>query len=293
MGDRDLVVIYNPAGGRASALEELRAGLTDRGTEATWHATTEDEPGAGIARTAAAGGAAVVVAAGGDGTIRSCAEGLLGTDVPLGIIPTGTGNVLARDLEIPLNIGEALDVVLSGRVRHIDVAFANGEPFVGMAGMGLAADMIRDSSVQLKKRLGPMAYVATATRNLWRPPFEVTLQLGNRIEREYKATMVLVATAGRALGGISPFPDAEVADGLLRLLVLEAWGLGESLRAFAAVLLGRSHDLVRRDAVRHVTVTTRRPQPYEVNGELRPRVSRLEVSIRPRALRVIVQDSPG
>jgi diacylglycerol kinase family enzyme len=234
----------------------------------------------------------MVIAAGGDGTVRACAEGMLDSEVPLGLIPIGTGNALARDLGIPEDVEASIDVLSRGIIHPIDVGVANGEPFVGFAGMGLAARMIRDSDTEMKSTVGPLAYLASAVRNLWKPRFRVELTLDTGEVEERRATLVLVATAGVAPGGLTPFPDSRPGDGLLRVLTVDAYGLFDSLRALGAVVAGRPHELVTRHVARACVAETRTPQPYELNGESRPETTRVRFHIRPRALRVLAPATP-
>ena len=283
-----LVVVYNPTSGRSDALVEVRKALEARGMRARYVATSASDPGAGHARRAVEEGVSRVLVAGGDGTMRSCAEGLMGTGASMGLIPLGTGNVLARDLGIPSDIGDAVEVALNGEIRPIDVGLANGEAFVGISGLGLAARMIRDADSELKAAIGPGAYLTSALRHLWRAPFRVRLTLGSGERIERRATLVLVATAGEAPGGVKPFPESRPGDGLLGALIVEARGLLDSMRALVAVLLGRRHELVERHAARSVVVETRRPKAYELNGEYRRETTRIEYSIRARALLVVV-----
>lgn len=288
MSDVDLVVIHNPTSGRSDSLADVREVLEARGARARYVATTAGDPGAGHARRAVEEGVSRVLVAGGDGTMRSCAEGLMGTGVAMGLIPLGTGNVLARDLGIPTEIGGAVETALNGEIRRVDVGLANGEAFVGISGLGLAAWMIRDADADLKAAIGPGAYLTSALRHLWREPFRVRLTLGTGERVDRSATLVLVATAGEAPGGLRPFPQAEPGDGLLRALIVEGRGLLNSVRALVAVLQGRRHELVQRHAARRVVVETHRPVGYELNGEYRQKTTRIEYSVRPGALNVLV-----
>lgn len=282
------MVVYNPAAGRNGELEQVREALTDRGADLPWISTTTRDPGVGVARDAAEEGASAVIAVGGDGTARSCAEGLLGSGVPLGLIPIGTGNLLARGLGIPIAVAESVAVALLGSTRMIDVGLANGEPFVVMAGMGLDARMIKDADPGLKSRLGPIAYLASAARHLRRPPFAVSLVLDGDRERSYRATMVLVANLGELPGGVSLFPDADPADGLLDVLIVEATGVLGWLGVVAATLMRRRRAGIHRHSARRAEIRTTSPQPYEVDGEERPRTRRVELSVRPAALSCVV-----
>ena len=115
-----------------------------------WLETTPDETGRGLAEAAVAEHVDVVLASGGDGTVTACADGVAGSGVPLAVLPAGTGNLLARNLGLPLGLDAALVVALNGRDRRLDVGNANGHPFVAMAGIGFDA-MLLDSTSQRSK----------------------------------------------------------------------------------------------------------------------------------------------
>src|ERR1700728_2363460 len=110
-------------------------------------------PAAGRPRRRFSAGVDLVIACGGDGTVTACAEGVAGTGVPLAIIPLGTGNLLARNVGVPMGLEEALEVALGGVQRPIDAGRVNGSLFVVMAGLGLDARMLDDTTEPLKKRL--------------------------------------------------------------------------------------------------------------------------------------------
>ena len=113
-----------------------------------------EDPGEGQARMAAKAGADLVLACGGDGTVTACAAGLAGTGIPLAVIPLGTGNLLARNLGLPIDLGGALTVALAGSVRRLDAGTANGSLFLVVAGLGLDAKMLDGTSEPVKKRFG-------------------------------------------------------------------------------------------------------------------------------------------
>src|SRR4051794_32539535 len=137
-------VIVNP--NRVTGVDELRKAVDDQVTEAGWPAplwyeTTEEDPGTGQARQAVDEGAEVVFVSGGDGTVRAAIEGLAGTDAALAVLPGGTGNLLAANLDIPTETVEGVDIALGGRRRAVDVGEVDGQVFAVMAGMGLDAAM--------------------------------------------------------------------------------------------------------------------------------------------------------
>ncbi|MDQ1540269.1 MAG: hypothetical protein QOH29_995, partial [Actinomycetota bacterium] len=174
-----------------------------------WLETTEEDPGRGQAEDAIKQGVDVVLVCGGDGTITACAAALANSRVPLAIVPAGTGNLLARNLELPLDRDAALEIALTGSDRTLDVGTIDGEPFVVMAGMGLDAVMLSDASEALKARVGWAAYVLSAARHLRDRPVEVELTGDDAAPIHRRIHGLVVGNVGRLQGGVPLLPDAE------------------------------------------------------------------------------------
>jgi undecaprenyl-diphosphatase len=259
-----------------------------------------DKASAGIAaaRDAVADGADLVVAAGGDGTVRSCAEGLADTDIPLGIVPLGTANLLARTLGIPTQTKAALAVALDthgaapgtggSRDRRIDLATADGAPFTAMAGMGLDAAVV--AATKLKHHLGWLAYAMSGAVHLAVPPirFSIRMDDGPLVERE--ARCVVVGNSGLLPGGFTLLPKSRIDDGLLDIGVLAPHGLFGWARIATRVLThSRHHDRQLEWFQAHtVEITAHAIVPREVDGEVVSPGRTLTVAVRPRALTVRV-----
>ncbi len=264
--------------------------MTERGwDEPLWLETTPEETGEGQARTAVAAGAGLVLASGGDGTITACAAGLAGSGVPLGILPCGTGNLLARNLGLPLDLAEALDIALAGGEKLLDVGIANGRPFVVMAGIGFDAEMLADTDEGLKKRAGWAAYALSALRHLWDRPTRVVLRADGGPPVRRWASGVIVGNVGELQGNLQLLPDAAPDDGVLDVAVLSAWGVVGWAGLVADVLLLR-HRTARltRLTCRELAVETRRPRPWEIDGDVMGTAGRLEVTLKPGELLVRV-----
>src|ERR1700744_3530023 len=150
--------------------KSVRQAMDDHGSaergggEPLWLETTREDPGRGQAESAVSAGVDLVLACGGDGTVTACAEGVTGTGVPLAIVPMGTGNLLARNMGLPMGMDEALAVALGGVQQPIDAGRVNGTLFVVMAGLGLDAQMLSDTSDSLKKRLGWIGHAISGRR---------------------------------------------------------------------------------------------------------------------------------
>ena len=229
-----------------------------------------------------------MLASGGDGTITACAGGIAGTGVPLGVLPCGTGNLLARNLGLPLSLDEALAVALTGSDRRLDVGTANGRPFVVMAGIGFDAEMLDGADERLKSRVGWAAYVLSALRHLRDRPVRMALRADGGPPQRRWASGVIVGNVGSLQGNVRLLPDAAPDDGVLDVAVLAASGWTGWLRLAADVLLRRKTGRVAHLTCRELTVQASRARPWEVDGEVAGTTRQLRVTLEPGSLLVRV-----
>jgi YegS/Rv2252/BmrU family lipid kinase len=257
--------------------------------EPLWLETKPDDTGERLARSAVESGVDVVLASGGDGTITACVAGVAGTGIPLGVLPCGTGNLLARNLGLPLDLEEALAVALTGTQRRLDVGTANGRPFVVMAGIGFDAEMLAGASEELKKRAGWAAYAFSGLRHLWDRPTRVVLRVDGGPPLRRWASGVIVGNVGMLQGNVRLLPDAAPDDGVLDVAVLTAWGVVGWLGLLADVLLLRRKTArLTRLTCRELVVDAGRARSWEVDGDVIAATRRLTVSVRPKSLLVRV-----
>lgn len=278
-------VVFNPTM-PADRIEDLREQFATRSLKPEWKSTTEEDPGKGQTEAAVEAGSELIIVCGGDGTVRSCAEGLLGTGIPLAIIPAGTGNLLARNLEIPMDFSNAFDIALSGERVAIDTGVANGETFTVMAGAGRDADIMEDTSSEAKDRLGGLAYVIEAVRHLNDEPIEAAITIDGKEVAGGSWVTILVANVSRLQGGVDLFPDSTPNDGNLSLLGIHAESIGETLAAGMAAALNSESDGVFRAGGRRFGLEFSSPTNYEIDGEPRQEVERLDIELRPQSLMV-------
>jgi diacylglycerol kinase family enzyme len=200
-----------------------------------WFATTEDDPGQGATRRALAVKADIVMAAGGDGTVRAVAEALRGSGTPITLLPSGTGNLLARNLGLPLNNLElSVADAFTGADRPIDLGLAEitrtgGEVeenvFLVMAGLGLDARMIALTDSKLKKAVGWLAYVDAGMRALPSlKPVRLRYSVDEGQERQLSVHTILIGNCGALPGGILLLPAAKPDDGILDIAALRPQG---------------------------------------------------------------------
>ena len=264
----------------------VRQVMDDHGwDEPLWLETTPEDPGRGQAESAVSAGVDLVLACGGDGTVTACAEGVAGTGVPLAIIPMGTGNLLARNIGLPMDMDEALAVAL-GRVQQpIDAGRVNGTLFVVMAGLGLDAQMLSGTSEPLKKRLGWLAYAISAARHLGDRPIRVTVSADGGRRRRMRASALIVGNVGWLRGGLPLLPDARPDDGMLDAVVLIAGGLTRWLAVAADIVLRRpARGGIYRVQFTELQVTLDQEQPWELDGEIMGSTRQLAVVAQPGAL---------
>jgi len=287
--------VVNPI--KVDDLEEFKkdvsAALTAHGwDEPMWSQTTPADPGSGQAAHAADAGVDLVIAAGGDGTVTACAAGLAGQLVPLAILPTGTGNLLAINLGIPLDRARAVEVALTGVDRKIDLGVANGRPFVAMAGLGLDAKMLRSTSEAAKKRFGYAAYLVAALRHVGDPPLRVTVRTDGGRPKKYSATGIIIGNVGWLQGGIRLLPDAQPDDGLLDAAVLTSRGLVSSIVLGLRILLRRDGTQVVRGSFRSLRIRVDREHLWEIDGEVIGSTKELKVGVHAEKLLLRVPAGP-
>ncbi|MDP5315832.1 diacylglycerol kinase family protein [Streptomyces poriferorum] len=240
------VVIVNPTVTEDAQRDGLRLVLEQHGHHAAeFVTTTADDPGGGQASAAIEAGASLVVVCGGDGTVRAAADSLAGTGVPLAVVPCGTGNLLARNLGLPLRPADALAAALSGRARRIDIGRIEGDclpatRFTAMAGAGLDAAMLENTGDRAKSAWGWPAYVVAGVSSLRAPRMSVAIRLDSGPVLHRTARMVLLANIGKVQGGAALVPAAEPDDGLIDLAVFDPHGPTGWLRTLGILLRGRS-----------------------------------------------------
>ena len=213
-----------------------------------------------------------------------------GTDTAVAILPAGTANLLAMNLQIPDDITEAVRIGLHGDRRRMDTGSVNGERFTVMAGAGFDARMIAEADRGLKDRLGRVAYLYTGMRNLGARRMKATVEVDGKRFFKGRVSCVLAANVGTIMGGIEAFPDARPDDGLLELGVVTAKNPVQWARIFGRLMLGRAEDSPFAEITRGAKIKIRfdRKIPYELDGGARPARRELRIKARPHSITICV-----
>ena len=277
-------------------LLELRRELERQGvSEPMWYEVPKSRKAPKRVREALDAGADLIFVWGGDGMVQRCVDAVDGHAATLAIVPAGTANLFATNLEIPKDIEQAVHIGLHGPRRMLDVGRMNGERFAVMAGAGFDAQMIRAADAGLKDRIGRVAYVWTGMKELGRKPFEAKIKVDGSTWFEGKASSVLLGNVGELFGGVEAFEDARPDDGLLELGVVTADDLLEWTRTIARTAVGASSTspFVRVTKAKTASVTFDRKVLYELDGGDREKVKKLEIEVEPSAIEVCVPASAG
>jgi diacylglycerol kinase family enzyme len=288
---RRALLIYNPASGRRRhprLLAKILDGLRSGGIQAEPVATGGRQHATSLARDAARRGLDLVIAYGGDGTVRETATGLLGTSVPLGVLPGGTTNVVAAAFGLPRDPVRAARVLGSLEPRSVDVGICGGHPFLMQASSGFESYMMARLSVALKTRLGLAGPLLQALPKVFRYTFPVLQLVADG--RELHATGAIVCNISEFGGSYRVAPGGRFDDGELELVLFH----GRTPLAVVSfcVDLVRGVQARRRDveimAARNVRFVGPAGTLVQIDGDVVPDPHPIDVGLAPERLRALV-----
>ncbi|GAA2175619.1 hypothetical protein GCM10009846_26210 [Agrococcus versicolor] len=289
-------VVFNPVKVREAVLRAaVEAAEREHGwAPSLWFETGAADAGAAAAREAAAQHPDVILVAGGDGTVRAVAEAMHASGIPLALLPSGTGNLLARNLRLSLtDLPRAVRGAFAGVDRPLDVGFAatrtedgvvTRRAFLVMAGIGLDANMAANTSAELKRRIGWGAYVDPIARSiLGNAQFGLRYRIDRGRSRSLRAHTIIVGNCGTLPGNILLLPDAVMDDGLLDVVAFRPTGafgwmqIGSRLAAYSMFhrstagrqMLQRTPDLKQLAHVQAAEFEARfdEPQLLQLDGD--------------------------
>ncbi|WP_434616855.1 diacylglycerol/lipid kinase family protein [Arthrobacter sp. A5] len=303
-GNQKVAVILNPvkAGAPDARTFILRSAALAGWKEPLFFETTMEDPGYSQARQALEYGADVVVVGGGDGTVRVVAEVLRHTQVPMGVIPLGTGNLLARNLGLRVNdIHSDVQTALFGHQRHIDTATmaiensvtgaSSKHAFLVIAGLGMDAEVVGDTRKRLKRTVGWLAYSEAGMRHLPGRRKKISIAMDDQDPQQRKVRTVLFANCGLLPGGIDFVPNALIDDGVLDVVVASPRSaLGWAAMAVKIVLQHKGRlPVIDYYRAEKITIRTAVPEETQLDGDTFGKATKVTVAVEPKALLVRVK----
>ncbi len=235
----------------------------------------------------------MVIVGGGDGTLNAATAGLIDTQLPLGILPLGTANDLARTLCIPTELTQACEIIAQGRVQRIDLGWVNGKYFFNVASLGLSVQITQQMTKEVKRRWGVFAYLTTAIRVVGQSrPFRAEIRCrGESIP--VRTVQIAVGNGRHYGGGMTVVEDATIDDERLDLYSLEIRNWWQIIPLLPAMRSGQhiKSPNVRALAGKEFEVHTRRPRPINTDGEITT-YTPATFRVVPKALSVLVPNSP-
>jgi diacylglycerol kinase (ATP) len=287
--------VLNPVAGTTDP-DRLERRIIQRFESAGWtveiYRTHEGEEVSEVVREAVKREPDMVIAVGGDGTASQVADGLVGTQVPLGLIPAGTGNVLARDLEIPLMAPRAIRLLVGPhKTRNIDALRFKNRHFLLNVSIGTSAAAMHDTKRDEKRHFGFLAYVWIGIRKLLGvQPAHFSLQVDGRTHQANASDVIIANSDIIGIPALSLGDEISMDDGKMGICIIRARTAWDYVRLIGDALLGRPqkdpryHCLTARE---RVTVSSAPPLPIQGDGDPMGHGD-LDVTIIPQALKVIV-----
>jgi diacylglycerol kinase family enzyme len=315
---RTAAVVFNPIKVNVKSLKAaVKTAETEAGWDRTlWFETTVEDPGGEVTTNALERGADVVIAAGGDGTVRAVAEALRGSGIPLALVPSGTGNLLARNLSLALDdMAHSLTTAFQGMDRAIDLGIVEAErvdgsrethAFLVMAGLGLDAQMIANTNPELKKRVGWLAYADAIVRSLRdHDKVRVRYSIDGQPVRSTSVNTILVGNCGVLPANLVLLPEAVIDDGVFDIVVFRPNNFFGWVQIWVKIVwengvlrrssVGRRIISMTRDvrALRYLrgselTLRLDHPEEFELDGDPFGEAIALKAHVDPLALLVRV-----
>ncbi|TPW78028.1 diacylglycerol/lipid kinase family protein [Schumannella soli] len=313
---RRAAIVFNPIKVDEQRLRTaIAAAEAEHGwAETLWLETSVEDPGQGPTRQAVSEGVEVVIAAGGDGTVRAVAEALRDTDTALALLPSGTGNLLARNLDLNLaHVEGSIETAFTGEDRKIDLGIARLEredgsreehAFLVMAGIGIDAQMVVNTNAELKKKVGWIAYVDAIVRSLRdRDRLRIRYELDDGPAGAMSVHTLLVGNCGSLPGNILLLPEAAVDDGEFDIVALRPEGFFGWLQIWTKIVW--ENGVLRRSQAgrklmsltkevrtlrylkgKQFTVRIEKPDEFELDGDVFGEVVAFRTTVDPLALEV-------
>lgn len=280
------IVIVNPTAGSPEHVRSWQERIESLAGNCSVRVTSQPAEAEALARRAVEEGFTRIVAAGGDGTVNQVTNGIAGSTARLGVLPMGSVNVFAMELGLPLlSLQRCWEIIEEANVRLVDLPSANGKYFVQLGGVGLDAQVVKETSLTFKRSFGPLSYLISAAQIAARQPPKLFIESENTSLEE--GSFVLVGN-GRLYGGPFPFfKHARIDDGLFDVVVFKRLGYLEIVKYLQDVVFSSDITVpeIEYFQTRQLSITSEQDVPLELDGELAGNCP-VDFRIRKKALRV-------
>jgi YegS/Rv2252/BmrU family lipid kinase len=290
-----LFIVLNPVAGhvQVNAVQKIfEEKFSQHGIAYEVYQTTGHENVTDLVKEVQHRGFSTIVAVGGDGTVSEVANGLVNSDVPLGIIPLGTGNLVAQELGIPLTIDAACQLlVASDSIAYLDVMQIGQRAFVPHVSLGIYSQIIDKTTIEEKRRYGIAAYFWHALQEISEQrTWKVTISIDGQ-KQQVHASLIVVANIGTiGIGNLRWGTDIRPDDGEVDVCIVQARTVSDYLSAFWHLMSRqprRSPEILYLRAREEISINVDRPIPVRLDGENFEQLN-VRIDIVPRAIKVIV-----
>jgi diacylglycerol kinase (ATP) len=286
---KHITFIINPASGKQEPILSLiNTAMEKFNYQWEVEVTTRNRSASEIA-SALIGKTDVIIVYGGDGTVTEVAAVLQGTGLPMGIIPGGTANVMAKELGVPMDSAQALNVFEEGayECRDIDMGKVNGNPFILRVNLGIMADMVLDANRELKDKVGQLAYGITAMKTVASadPVYYKMVIDGDLIEQS-GVSLTVTNSGNIGIGDYALQPDISISDGLLDVILMKDTSLLSMLKIAGSTLLQTETEALLHYKCREIIITMDHQQRF-ICDDHEAQASELKISVLPSSIKIL------
>jgi diacylglycerol kinase (ATP) len=282
--------IINPASGKEEPILSYINQVFDN-SDINWDVTvTKRGISAGDIARNLIGKTDLIAVYGGDGCVTEVASALYETAMPMAIIPGGTANVMAKELAIPIDTKEAIQLLISEKAsfKIIDMGLMNDHPFLLRVNLGIMADMILETDRDLKDNIGQMAYGVTAIKTIANAePIKYQLEIDGKYIEESGVSLTVTNSGNMGIGDFALQPGISITDGLLDVILLKDTNFVSLLKVAGSTLLQNETDAIRHWSCKQVTITTEQEQHF-ICDDYEETARVLNIKVAPAAIRILV-----
>ncbi|MEJ7558657.1 MAG: diacylglycerol kinase family protein [Pedobacter sp.] len=286
---KHITFIINPASGKQEPILSLiNTAMEQFDNHWEVEVTTRNRSASEIA-AALIGKTDVVIVYGGDGTVTEVAAVLQGTDMLMGILPGGTANVMAKELGIPLDSTQALNILKEGayQCRDIDMGLVNGTPFLLRVNLGIMADMVLDANRELKEKVGQLAYGITAMKTVANAdPINYRMVIDGDVIEQSGVSLTVTNSGNIGIGDYALQPDISISDGFLDVLLMKDTSLLSMFKIASSTLLQTETEALLHYKCREVIIMTDQQQRF-ICDDHEEQGSELKISVLPSAIKIL------